>query len=98
MAMTIASADVAGALAEAWQAFREEAATIPAAGTWPLRRPRSNLTGRDHHGHGFPVRCPAGLQALSLLSQRQPADGGQREEIVITRLLAFLSWRPDNLY
>jgi hypothetical protein len=47
MAMTIASADVAGALAEAWQAFRDAAHDDPAAGTWPARRPRSNLRNRD---------------------------------------------------
>jgi hypothetical protein len=40
-AMTIASADLAGALAEAWQAFRTRPATIPAAGTWPAQRARS---------------------------------------------------------
>ena len=47
VAMTIASADVAGALTEAWQALREAARDSPAAGTWPAQRPRSGLRSSD---------------------------------------------------
>jgi hypothetical protein len=52
-----------------------------------------------HLGQGrFTAGCqvPARPWAPRLLSRLPPVHGGLRMETVITRLLAFLSGRPDN--
>lgn len=47
LAMTVASADVAGAVAEAWQAFMDTARANPEAGTWPARPQRFRFPRAD---------------------------------------------------